>query len=153
MLNSDSDDFYDMMSNPNVMSPIPQRVKTREESDTNLHLLIQDPKEKTLWAICEKDNTEFIGLCALLVNNQGQDEIAYRLREQYWRQGYGREITAGLIDYCFQELNFKLITADVNTNNIPSVKILNKFMLPVREFYNENDKCTDRRYKLMNEKS
>ncbi|MFT6983392.1 MAG: RimJ/RimL family protein N-acetyltransferase [Crocinitomicaceae bacterium] len=147
---SDSDNFFDMMSNPNVMNPIPQEVKTREESDANLQKLIQDPKEKTVWAVCEKDDNELIGLCALLVNDEGQDEIGYRLREQYWRQGYGTEITAGLIDYCFQELNFSLLTADVNIENIPSVKILEKFMKPVREFYNENDQCTDRRYKVMN---
>ena len=86
----------------------------------------------------------------MLVNDEGHDEIGYRLREQYWRKGYGTEIAAGLIDYCFNELKFSMLTADVNTENVPSVKILEKFMKPVREFYNENDQCTDRRYKVMN---
>ena len=150
LLYSDSDEFFDMMSNPNVMNPVPQQVKNREESDANLQILIQDPKEKTVWAVCEKDDNELIGLCALLVNDEGHDEIGYRLREQYWRKGYGTEIAAGLIDYCFNELKFSMLTADVNTENVPSVKILEKFMKPVREFYNENDQCTDRRYKVMN---
>ena len=150
LLHSDSEEFFDMMSNPNVMNPVPQRVKTRDESDTNLQELIQDPKEKTLWAICKKNHDELIGLCALLVNDEGHDEIGYRLREQYWRQGYGTEVTKGLIDYCFKQLNLSLLTADVNIENVPSVKILEKFMEPVREFYNENDKCTDRRYQVMN---
>lgn len=61
------------------------------------------------------------------MNDEGHDEIGYRLREQYWRQGYGTEIATGLIDYCFKELNFTLLTADVNIENIPSVKILEKF--------------------------
>ena len=150
LLYSDSDEFFDMMSNPNVMNPVPQQVKNREESDANLQILIEDPKEKTAWAVCEKDDNELIRLCALLVNDEGHDEIGYRLREQYWRKGYGTEIAAGLIDYCFNELKFSMLTADVNTENVPSVKILEKFMKPVREFYNENDQCTDRRYKVMN---
>jgi len=45
-------------------------------------------------------------------------------------------------------LQLEKITADVNIENIASAKILNKFFKPVREFFNENDNCTDRRYEL-----
>lgn len=147
---SDELEFFDMMGNPNVMSPVPQAVKTREESDQNLKELIENPKEKVLWAICEHGSEEFIGLCALLKNDENQHEIGYRLRESFWRVGYGTEITKGLIAYSFDVLKFDLITADVNITNIPSVKILDKFFSPVREFYNPSDDCTDRRYSLVN---
>ena len=56
-----------------------------------------------------------------------------------------------MIEYCFNKLGLKTLTADVNTQNIGSVKILDKFFEPVREFYNERDKCTDRRYVLEKE--
>jgi hypothetical protein len=32
--------------------------------------------------------------------------------------------------------------------NITSAKILNKFLKPVREFFNNDDNCIDRRYEL-----
>ena len=153
LLETDILEFFDMMGNPNVMNPIPQSAMTREKSDATLLKLIHNPEEKTLWSICENGNDEFIGLCALLVNDEGHNELGYRLREKYWRQGYGTEITKGILDYCFQELKMDFVTADVNIANIPSVKILDKFMIPVREFYNESDKCTDRRYKVISGES
>lgn len=144
---SDSDAFFDMMGNPNVMNPIPQKAMTRKESDAKLEKLLQyDNPNVTIWSVLY--NNEFIGICGLLRNNEGNAEIAYRLREQFWGLGFGTEIAKGLIEYGFNHLNYSLITADVNITNIPSVKILAKFFTPVKEFYNPNDTCTDRRYHL-----
>ena len=53
-----------------------------------------------------------------------------------------------MLEYYFQEMNVDKVMADVNIANIGSVKILNKFMEPVSEFFNERDDCTDRRYEL-----
>lgn len=147
---SDADAFFDMMGNPNVMNPIPQKVMTREESDANLNKFL-NPKGvpgKQVWGIDEKSSGEFIGLCALLKNDENEDEIGYRLREKHWGNGYGTEIARGLISYSFEVLKFEKITADVNTKNITSIKILDKFLTPVKEFFNKNDNCTDRRYAL-----
>ena len=104
-----------------------------------------------VWAIELKEENEFIGLCAFLKNNDNDDEIGYRLRENYWGVGYGTEITKGLIDFGFKHLNTDLITADVYVDNLRSVKILEKFFKRDIEFFNAEDKCTDRRYKLSRE--
>ncbi len=143
--------FFDMMGNPNVMKPIPQNVFSKEESDEKLIELISYYKsnfEKKIWAISLKDNTELIGLCGLIMNNENNNEIAYRLREKFWNYGYGTEIAKGLINYGFEKLNFKLITADAFISNKNSIKIIEKFMVFDKEFYNEKDQCIDRRYKL-----
>ena len=143
--------FFDMMGNPNVMKPIPQNVFSKEESDEKLIELISYYKsnsEKKIWAISLKDNTELIGLCGLIINNENNNEIAYRLREKFWNYGYGTEIAKGLINYGFEKLNFKLITADAFISNKNSIKIIEKFMVFDKEFYNEKDQCIDRRYKL-----
>jgi len=147
----DIDPFFDMMRNPNVMNPIPRPVMTRTESDAFLDKLISvkiDSPYKNVWAIVEKKSNSFIGLCAYLKNDENDDEIGYRLREQFWRIGYGTEITKGLIDYGFLEKGCIKITADVFIENIGSTKILNKFMSPLRDFYNDEDQCIDRRYEL-----
>jgi RimJ/RimL family protein N-acetyltransferase len=57
-----------------------------------------------------------------------------------------------MITYCFTQLRLFTLTADVNIENRGSVKILEKFFDPIREFYNEDDNCTDRRYMLRKEK-
>ena len=53
-----------------------------------------------------------------------------------------------MLDYYFKEMKVEKVTADVNIANVGSVNILNKFMKPVRDFFNERDNCTDRRYEL-----
>lgn len=41
------------------------------------------------------------------------------------------------------------ITADVAIQNLNSIKILEKFMTAKKEFFNELDNCTDRRYEVL----
>lgn len=146
----DSELFFELMSNPNVMNPIPQKVFSKIESDTKLTELISlEKSSKTkIWSLTEKENDSLIGICGFLKNNENDNEIAYRLIERFWGKGYGTEIAKGLIDYSFEILNFEKITADVNTANKKSSKILEKFLKPVREFFNKKDNCTDRRYEI-----
>lgn len=148
---SDQSAYFDMMGNPLVMNPIPRDVLTREESNDHLKKLLNTEhttSDKKVWAIELKAENEFIGLCAFLENNENEDEIGYRLREKYWGVGYGTEITKGLIDFGFKHLNTHLITADVYVDNLRSVRILEKFFKRDIEFFNTEDQCTDRRYKL-----
>ena len=149
---NDSDDYFDMMGNPNVMNLIPRDVMSRKESDKHMNKFINSEQiltETKVWGIETKNKNEFIGLCAFLKNNENEDEIGYRLREKYWRKGFGTEITKGLIKYGFEELEMEKITADVATENLNSVKILDKFMIKTKEFFNEEDNCIDRRYEVL----
>ncbi len=134
-------------------SPIPRPVMDKEESDTNFkkHLNAPASSNVKVMAIETKQGNAFIGICAYLKNDNNQDEIGYRLREQFWGVGFGTETTKGLINYGFNTLKFGLITADVNTENTNSVKILDKFFTRDIEFFNEEDQCMDRRYILKKE--
>lgn len=146
----DRESYFDMMNNPNVMNPIPLEVMDRKSSDLSFetHLKANQNSTKRVWAIDTKNGEQFIGIAAYLKNSKNEDEIGYRLREQFWGVGYGTEVAKGLINYGFSALNLELITADVNLTNERSVKILDKFFKKDFEFYNEREKCTDRRYKI-----
>lgn len=151
LLEVDREGYFDMMSNPNVMNPVPRPVMSKEESDENFNKHSTSDFSKTdvkPLAVLRKDTSEFIGLVAYLKNDEGDDEIGYRLREKHWGIGFGTEICKELIDYGFSDLGFEKITADVNMGNIRSVKILDKFFTPVREFMNVEDNCMDRRYEV-----
>jgi len=147
---TDKDLFFKMMNNPKVMHPIPLEVLSRKESDKKFNEIIsqENSRLKNIWAITPKTENEFMGICGLLKNNEQDDEIAYRFNEAHWGQGYGTEIAEGLINYCFEKMNSDKVTADVNIINKKSVRILEKFMTPIKEFYNKKDQCTDRRYAL-----
>ena len=125
----DKDYFIELLSDPDIINPIPQEVfkmddilakfKTFSNYDTNTL-----ETEKSIWGVYEINQTELIGLCGLLTNDENEPELPYRLRKKYWGKGYGTEITKGLIDYSFNVLQMVNISADVNIENIGSVKYL-----------------------------
>lgn len=152
LMEDDSEDYFDMMGNPNVMNPIPRKVMTREESNDHLNNFLNAEHTKSdrkVWAIELKSENKFIGLCAFLKNNENEDEIGYRLREKHWKKGFGTEVTVGLLKYGFEQMKMDKITADVDIRNLNSVKILEKFMTAKKEFFNESDNCMDRRYEII----
>ena len=150
--NTDTEAYFDMMGNINVMRLIPRAIMNRNESNTHLANLISQYHKTSnirVWGVELKTTNEFIGLCGFLKNEDQNDEIGYRLREQFWRKGYGTEITKGLLSFGFSEMNMTKITADVAVDNLNSIKILEKFMTLHSEFFNPKDNCIDRRYEVL----
>lgn len=147
---SDSDLFFDMSGNPNVMEPIPTKTLNREESDIHLKILLKlDPDGiKKVWAVELKETGDFIGLAAIVENDEFDEEVGYRFRESQWGKGYGTEVTIGVINYAFNQLDLEKLAADANTANPRSMKILDKFFTKVRQFQNDNGNCVDQRFSL-----
>jgi ribosomal-protein-alanine N-acetyltransferase len=145
--------FFELMSNPNVMNPIPQKPFDKAESISKLTdlILLEKSSDTKIWSLCIKGCNDLIGICGVLKNDENEDEIAYRIIETFWGNGYGTEIAKGLIDFCFVQMKSELITADVCVENVKSVKILNKFFTIQKEFYNAEDNCVDRRYIMKKE--
>ncbi|SFT39715.1 Protein N-acetyltransferase, RimJ/RimL family [Lishizhenia tianjinensis] len=148
--------FVELVTAPEIVNPVPHEPWSKEKIDENFkefskYQEYSEAKSRAVWGIFEQGKKELIGLCALLRNDEDQPEIGYRFRKKYWGKGYATELTQGMIHYCFKNLGLELVTADVNIENIGSVKVLEKCFTPVREFYNERDKSTDRRYQLLKE--
>ncbi|WP_459209338.1 GNAT family N-acetyltransferase [Aquimarina rhabdastrellae] len=148
---TDIDSFYDMQRNPKVMQYIKKHMN-RLESEKELARFISYDKDETkffnIWAVTRKDDHEFIGICGVYKNDKSEFEIAYRLRELYWKKGYGREIATSLIRYCFDELKLNELTAYVHKENKGSVRILEKEMQFIEEFYDDKTHFYERVYKL-----
>jgi len=145
--------FFELMSNPNVMDPIPQKPFNKAESISKLTelILLEKSSDTKIWCLCKKGNNDLIGICGILKNDEKEDEIAYRIIETYWGNGFGTEIAKGLIDYCFLDMKSDFITADVCVNNVRSIKILSNYFEVKKEFFNAEDNCMDRRYILRKE--
>lgn len=150
---SDEAAFFELMSNPKVMNPIPKKPLSKAESNSKLAelILLEKSSDTRIWCLCEKGSHDLIGICGILKNDEKEDEIAYRILEPFWGNGYGTEIAKGLIDYCFVTMKSALVTADVWVDNVKSVKILSKFFTLKKEFFNAEDNCIDRRYILKKE--
>lgn len=103
-----------------------------------------------VWAIELAITGNFIGTVALVKNQKGEYEIGYRLLKEHWKNGYGKEVTNGLIRHAFEQMKLKEIVAYVDKANVTSVRILDSTFKFIKEIYNEQDNCIDRYYKLSN---
>lgn len=147
----DLEPFYDMQSNEKVMRYIKNPLNY-EESKEELRRFINYYTDTSrffhLWAIEDKGNQDFIGLCGVYHNDFKENEIAYRLREQYWGKGIGKEVAKALIAYCLDTLDMKQIVANADEGNVGSVRILEGEMRFVERSYNNGRGRYSRKYVL-----
>ena len=145
--------FHAMQSNPKVMQYTTARAMTMEENERELHniQICYDEPGNTfrVWAVERKEDGQFIGTCAIILNKQRENEIGFRLDEKHWNKGYATEITAGLIRYGLEELGLDHLAAYVYEDNIGSWKALDRsaFQL-IKKFFNEEEQCWDRYYRI-----
>lgn len=79
------------------------------------------------WAVCKKENNEFIGFCGLKYHpKQEITEIGFRLFKKYWSQGFATESTLACLNYGFSELNLDEIYAHAHIKNVASQCLLEK---------------------------
>lgn len=78
------------------------------------------------WAITHKGDNEMIGKCILFQHSEKNQraEIGYLLNRKYWRQGVMKQAVEAVIEFAFTTLNLHRIEADVDTENAPSLGLL-----------------------------
>ena len=103
-----------------------------------------------LFLLVEKSADTIIGRCGL--HNWNIDhrraEIGYDIAdEKFKRNGFMTEAVAAILEYGFTQLNLHRIEALVGSNNIPSLKLMQKFTFVkegvLREHYFNADKFED----------
>lgn len=72
------------------------------------------------------DNAPAIGWVMLSKSREGIGEIGYILRADKWRQGYGCEAVTAMIAHGFDAMGYRKIIADVDPDNAPSLRMLDK---------------------------
>lgn len=140
---ADITSFDEMQSNKSVMKYIIGRPKTMEENINELEKILYSYKKNSsdflVMAVVKKDSNEFIGTCAIVKDDNGEHEIGYRFIEKYWGNGYGKEISGGLVKFAFESLCLNEVVAYVNKFNYSSVKILDGSELNFIRAYEESE--------------
>lgn len=96
-------------------------------------------------AVDRKVDGCFIGTCAIIGN-----EVGFRLDEPCWGQGYGKELYAALVDYCFKQRQLGYLLADVDAENIASVRILETKMQLISSAIDETNGQLVKYYQVLN---
>ena len=77
----------------------------------------QQERGYTFWAVERKQDGALLGFCGLKISNEpgsqmnGETEIAWRLREDAWGQGYAKEAATAALAYAFETLRAERVVA------------------------------------------
>ena len=90
-------------------------------------------------AIELKADGDMIGDCAFCVSADGrQAEIGYTLARRYQGQGYASEALARLLETLFFDLNLHRVHANLDPQNIPSARLLERLGFRVEGHFVES---------------
>lgn len=150
---ADFDPFHEMQSDPAVMKFTTGKVQTLEENKANLQYVMDCYEEENpdllVWAVIEKETTDFAGTAALAKTKNNEIEIGLRFLEQHWGKGYGREAFEGLTKVGFQLFDVDELFGFVDTRNTGSIKILERTGFRFKETrFNDEFQCEEHIYML-----
>jgi len=79
------------------------------------------------WAVHLRFGLEFIGWCGLkYLTETNEVDLGYRLKKNFWGNGYATEAARACIKYGFATLNLGRIAARALPANLASIKVLEK---------------------------
>ena len=152
---SDIEQIHELNSHPEVDEfntlGIPENMEVTEK---NVRSIIEEQKAESRksydWKIIRKDSGEFIGMAGITLsaNRFKLGEIYYDLLPSQWGQGFATEVARALINAGFNELHLHKVEAGVATENIRSIRVLEKSgmtreglrrkILPIRGEWKDN---------------
>ncbi|MBO3697804.1 GNAT family N-acetyltransferase [Roseivirga sp. E12] len=112
--------------------------------------LSNTPRSIYGWTVRMKETNAFVGQTGMSCSNNRfkMAEIHYHISPEFWKQGYATEIAKRLIKFGFEELKLHRIEAGVATDNIGSIRVLEKLgmqreglrrkILPIRGEWRDN---------------
>lgn len=126
----DINEFYEIMKKDSVGKWLGiGKGMSLEETEQYMNKIIKHWNQYGfgVWATVNKSSGEIMGHCGLRYIDDTEDiEIIYLLDPGFWGVGYASEAADTVINFAFQSLKIKKLTARVRTNNIKSKKVIEK---------------------------
>lgn len=124
----DSEKYYKLCTNENVMRFVTGHALTRAESDLMLADMVKGDNGKTWYGryfVEDRYDGSLVGAARLDLEGT-EVEIGYRVQEEYWGRGIATEIAITLIQFTIKKLKVFNVIAHVNVDNHASVRVLEK---------------------------
>lgn len=130
MVNSDVDLLFQLTSNQQVMRYFPKVLNYSETGEMMDKILYQYEKYGySLWKLLLKKRKEFIGIAGLLrqeIDGNVETEISYRIKPQYWDQGFATEAAQACKEYAKRVLKKNNLISIIHPDNIASKRVAEK---------------------------
>ncbi len=129
---SDKHDYYEMMSDPEVVKflsdeDVPTSVSAAEDEIKFWGGLFYR-KQSVFWAVADANTNQMIGTVGYNSWNihNCRAEISYDLKRQYWRKGIMSKVVTNAIIFGFSQMGLNRIEARTMIGNDASQGLLNK---------------------------
>lgn len=130
---------------------IPKNIEeTQQHLQRFLNAQEANPRSSYNWKIILSSTLQFIGVAGMNVSNNRfkLGEIYYNILPEFWGNGYATEAGKRLVQFGFNELKLHKVEAGVQTENLQSIKVLEKLgmtreglrrkILPIRGTWKDN---------------
>ncbi len=137
----DSQDFFEICSNPDNLRFIFSSHATREESDfLMVHYFMKEPLG--VWAIEDKKTRKMIGCIRFekLDHNRMTTEIGYFMNQAFWGKGLMTECLKTLAFLSFQELGLQNLHVIAHAENIASQRVAQKSGFRLKRQFKGSDR-------------
>jgi ribosomal-protein-alanine N-acetyltransferase len=140
---NDAEELFKMRSDERVLKYLDRDPhKYVEESKLMIESMIKtyNNKEGINWIIRKKDTLNIVGYVGYwrMRKEDVRAEIGYALKPEYWGNGFMQEALAKVIDFGFNIFCLHSIEANVNPNNLSSIKLLEKFGFKREAYFKED---------------
>jgi ribosomal-protein-alanine N-acetyltransferase len=131
----DTEALHGILNQEEVTRYLPEDVMSSEEVKRILAWLTECYQKNTpehvvklTLAVVQKENKGLIGWCGLgpLEFDPKEIEIYYGLSKEYWGKGIATEAAVAILGYGFNTLKLDKIVAITHSENIASIKIIEK---------------------------
>ncbi|OPA77829.1 GNAT family N-acetyltransferase [Paenibacillus selenitireducens] len=128
---SDSSSLFRIWSDPDVTKFMNVSCFTDENKAKEMINLLDDlsrDSKAIRFSIIKKESNEIIGSCgynSFDFENE-KAEIGYDIAKSFWGRGYASEAICSLLDHAFTSLKLNRIEAQVDPENVNSIKLLQK---------------------------
>ncbi len=124
----DFDDFCKVVCNDEIMVYIEGQGDSLKVARIKFDAIILKnalKNEFLFFKVCLHDGT-YIGFAKIVLFKGEGVEIGYAILPEFWRQGYVSEMIGFMKRYCLEKHADLTLMAVVNTQNIASIKVLEK---------------------------
>lgn len=143
VVTTDVSDIFSLRSDGRVMEFLDRPLLKTIDDSRQLIKTITDGinnNEAITWAINLKNDPKLIGTIGFwrIIKEHFRAEIGYLLHPDYQGKGIMQEAVEEVLDFGFRTLKLHSIEANVNPNNLASIKLLERNQFVKEAYFKEN---------------
>lgn len=151
---SDVEAFFRLNENPNVIKYTGDKSFSNKEEAVKF-LEDYDAYSKFgmgRWAVVSKLDNSFLGWCGLKCDSESNEiDLGFRFFEEHWGKGYATEASKVCLKYAFEVLELENLVGRVMSENLPSIRVLEKLGFKFEKTLKRNDAYEWKQYVITKE--